>query len=288
MQRRDIIKTALAAGVSPLIGGCEGPRSAGTSPRPLPALFVAHGSPMLIDDATWVRELRAWTEAIPRPSSILVISAHWVDRPITLSATQPVPVVHDFYGFPSRYYEMAYPAPGAPALARRVRELLAPTGPVVEDPKRGLDHGAYVPLMAMVPGADIPVLQMSLPGMDPAELVEVGRRLAPLRSEGVLIVGSGFLTHNMRAIDFRSGASVPSWAAEFDAWAAEALGRRDVDGLVAYRDKAPGVRIALPTHEHFVPVLMALGTSVESREETTFPIIGWTYGSFTKRSVQFG
>ncbi len=288
MQRRDLIKTALAAGVTPLVGACERPRGTPASTGPLPALFVAHGSPLLIDDATWVQELRQWAESIPRPSAILVISAHWVDRPITLSATDPVPVVHDFYGFPSRYYELAYPAPGAPALARRVRELLTPAGPVVQDPRRGLDHGAYVPLLAMYPSADVPVLQMSLPGMDPAELVQVGRRLAPLRSEGVLVVGSGFLTHNMRAIDFRSGASVPSWAAEFDAWAAAALARRDLDGLVAYRDKAPAVRMALPTHEHFAPVLMTLGTSVDLREETTFPIIGWTYGSFTKRSVQFG
>lgn len=254
----------------------------------LPSIFVAHGSPMLIDDAAWNDELAGWAARMPRPESILVISAHWVDRPVTLSATRTLPLFYDFYGFPRKYYEIRYPAPGAPELAARVRRALSPAWDVADDPKRGLDHGTYIPLMAMVPDADIPVLQMSIPGMNPKELVELGRRLAPLRREGVLVMGSGFLTHNMRAVDLRPGAKAPAWAAEFDAWAAEALRRRDVDALLAYRERAPGVGTALPTHEHFVPVLVALGASLDESEGVAFPIEGFTYGSFTKRSVQFG
>jgi len=253
----------------------------------MPGVFLAHGSPLLLDDATWVAELRAWAKAMPRPRAILMISAHWVAKPVALGATRTVPLVHDFYGFPEKYYDVAYPAPGAPELARRVRELLAPDA-VVDEPDRGLDHGAYVPLVAMYPKADVPVLQMSIPSMDPAPLVALGRRLAPLRREGVLVVGSGFLTHNLRTFAPEADAPPPAWASEFDAWAADALARRDVDALVAYRERAPGVRLALPTHEHFVPVLVALGASVDAADAVSFPVTGFTYGSFTKRSVQFG
>jgi 4,5-DOPA dioxygenase extradiol len=163
----------------------------------MPAIFAAHGAPVLLEDPAWMAELAAWAQAMPRPTSILVVSAHWEQRPTTLGATRTVPLVYDFHGFPERYYQTKYPAPGAPGLAARVRGLLQGEGlPVADDPDRGLDHGAYVPLVAMYPGADVPVLQMSMPGLVPAELVGLGRVLAPLRDEGVLVFGSGFLTHN--------------------------------------------------------------------------------------------
>ena len=139
----------------------------------------------------------------------------------------------------------------------------------------------------MVPEADVPVLQLSLPTQDPAELIALGRSLAPLRDEGVLIVGSGFLVHNLRAID-PSARTTPTWARDFDAWVADKLEKRDVDALVRYREDAPAVDLALPTHEHFVPVLVALGASLDRSESVTFPITGMWFGSFTKRSVQFG
>jgi 4,5-DOPA dioxygenase extradiol len=231
-------------------------------------------------------ELESWANAMPKPKAILMISAHWEQRPVTLAATTPVPLIYDFYGFPERYYQIKYPAPGAPELAARVKTLLGSTQPVADAPDRGLDHGAYVPLIAMYPGANVPVLQMSIPTMDPKELITLGRALAPLRNEGVLIVGSGFLVHNLRAL--RSPGNVPSWAAEFDAWAGQALEKRDVDALVEYRRIAPGVDMALPTHEHFVPVLVALGASVDRTEPKSFPIMGTWFGAFTRRSVQFG
>lgn len=137
----------------------------------LPTLFVAHGAPPLLDDAKWVSELHTWAEGLPRPNSILMISAHWENRPLTLGATRTVPLVYDFYGFPKRYYEQQYAAPGAPALAERIRKELGGIMPIADEPERGLDHGAYVPLVAMYPEADIPVLQMSLPTQEPEAAV---------------------------------------------------------------------------------------------------------------------
>jgi len=255
---------------------------------PMPALFVAHGAPPLLDDAGWVAELRAWAGALPRPRAILVLSAHWEARPVTLGATRTVPLIYDFFGFPERHYRQTYPAPGAPELAARVRALLAPHGPVAEAPERGLDHGAYVPLVAMFPAADVPVLQVSLPGLDPGAVLALGRALAPLRDERVLIVGSGFLTHNLGRIAWQPGAATPAWAREFDAWAAGALERRDVDALLDFEAKAPAARIALPTTEHFVPVLATVGAAADDPAPPTFPITGFWLGSLTRRSVQLG
>jgi 4,5-DOPA dioxygenase extradiol len=255
----------------------------------MPVIFLAHGSPMLLDDAAWVGELARWADALPRPRAVLMLSAHWERKPITLGATRTVPLVYDFYNFPARYYQVQYPAPGAPELAERVRALAGARQAVADEPSRGLDHGAYVPLAAMYPRADVPVLQVSLPSLDPRALFELGETLAPLRREGVLIVGSGFLAHNLRAMDMRPNASTPAWAAEFDAWTADVLARKDVDALLDYAQRAPGVRMALPTHEHFVPVVAVVGAALAAgSSDATFPITGFLAGSLTRRSVQFG
>jgi 4,5-DOPA dioxygenase extradiol len=251
----------------------------------MPVIFAAHGAPVLLDDEVWVGELAAWARALPRPRSVLMISAHWEARPATLGATATVPLVYDFSGFPEKYYQVRYPAPGAPELAARVRALLGARGLGVADaPRRGLDHGAYVPLAAMYPDADVPVLQLSMPALDPEELFALGEALAPLRDEGVLVFGSGFLTHNMRYA-FRPG--VPTWAREFDTWAADALGRFDVDALRDFRARAPAAATALPTWEHYAPVLVAAGAVGGGRPGVSFPITGfWMDGAFTRRSVQ--
>jgi 4,5-DOPA dioxygenase extradiol len=253
----------------------------------MPVIFAAHGAPVLVDDPVWMAELAAWADAMPKPRSILMVSAHWEERPATLGATRTVPLVYDFYGFPERYYRTEYPAPGAPELAARVRDLLRQKDiPSTDDPERGLDHGAYVPLVAMYPEADVPVLQVSMPGLDGEALLALGRAIAPLREEGVLVFGSGFLTHNM-AYAFRPG--IPAWAREFDEWAKDALERFDLDALRDFRSRAPAARQALPTWEHYAPVLVAAGAAAGERPRTTFPIAGfWMEGAFTKRSVQFG
>lgn len=250
----------------------------------LPVLFLAHGAPPLLDDIPWMRELADWADALGRPRAIVVISAHWEAAPLTLGAVRPLPLIYDFYGFPARFYRLAYPAPGAPDVAQRIRELSRAAGHAVADaPERGLDHGTYIPLLCMYPAADIPVLQISLPGEDPRALYAMGRALAPLRDEGVLLIGSGFVTHNLRALSLRE---TPAWARDFDAWTAAALARGDHDALLDYRAKAPGVREALPTHEHFTPLLVAAGAAPDAA--VTFPISGFWYGgAMSRRSVQF-
>lgn len=252
----------------------------------MPVIFLAHGAPVLLDDAVWMSELAGWAAELPRPGAVLMVSAHWEARPVTLAATETVPLYHDFSGFPAKYYQTQYPAPGAPGLAARVRELLGGAGmDVAHDPEMGLDHGAYVPLVAMYPGADVPVLQLSMPGLDGARLVELGRRLAPLRDEGVLVIGSGFLTHNMRYA-FRRGT--PGWAREFDQWAGERIAAMDVEALMDFQRRAPAAEMALPTWEHYAPLLVAVGAAAEG-EPVAFPVTGWWMeGAFTKRSVQFG
>jgi 4,5-DOPA dioxygenase extradiol len=252
----------------------------------MPVIFAAHGAPVLLDDAEWMAELAAWAGAMPKPGSILMVSAHWEAQPTTLGATRTVPLVYDFTGFPQRYYQTLYPAPGAPDLADRVRGLLQKSHlDVVDDPERGLDHGAYVPLVAMYPDADVPVLQISMPGLDAERLFQLGQVLAPLREEGVLIFGSGFLTHNMM-FAFRPGT--PAWAREFDGWVADAISRFDTDSLVNFQERAPAADMALPTWEHYAPVLVSAGAAAEQHPRITFPITGWWMdGAFTKRSVQF-
>lgn len=299
IDRRDALRYLLAAGAMPFVsslsqGGdlvMESMKDAGArqpAPDRMPTIFLAHGSPFLLDDSEWVGELAAWSRALPRPRAILMVSAHWEARPVTLGATTTVPLIYDFYGFPARYYEVTYPAPGAPELAAGIRSALARNGSVLDAPDRGLDHGAYVPLVAMYPKADIPVLQLSLPTLEGSALFRLGRELAFLRDEGVLIVGSGFITHNLRTLDVRPNAPAPGWASDFDAWVTDALAAGDVDSLNQYRSLAPGVRESLPTHEHFVPLLVSAGAAGSDIGEIQFPITGWMAGSFTKRSVQFG
>jgi len=254
---------------------------------PLPALYLGHGAPPLLDDPTWMAELAGWSATLPRPTSILMVSAHWQTAPMAIGATTTVPLVYDFYGFPEHYYRLQYRSPGAPELAASVKALMPANEPILDRPTRGLDHGAWVPLMAMYPDADIPVLQMSMPDLDPERLFEIGRRLAPLRDEGVLVVGSGFLTHGLPFIgeywDGRPGA--PAWSMEFDRWAAEALDRGDLDTLFAFREKAPGMPYAHPTVEHFAPLFVTLGAAAKPDDTPKTAIEGYFLG-LSKRSFE--
>jgi 4,5-DOPA dioxygenase extradiol len=266
-----------------------------TEPRPeftdrrMPVIYLSHGAPPLADDPVWTRQLADWSAAMPKPGSVLMVSAHWEEDPLTMSAITTMPLYYDFWGFPQRYYEVEYPAPGAPELAAQVAGLLDdPDHPVHQDPTRGLDHGAYVPLVEMYPDADVPVLQISMPTLDPRVLFDIGQRLASLRDQGVLIVGSGFSTHNLREMDWHAGpdANPPTWSSEFDDWLYRALEAGDVDSLIDFEHAAPAAQLAHPRTEHFAPLFVALGATVDQGIDSESVVEGFWFG-LSKRSVQF-
>ena len=250
-----------------------------------PALYIGHGAPPLLDDELWGTQLSDWSAALTRPQAILIVSAHWESAPLTLSSTQDhTPLIYDFGGFAPKFYELEYKSPGAPALAARIKAIM--DEPVIDQPNRGLDHGAFIPLMKMYPNADIPVLQMSIPTHDPEKLFAIGAKLAPLREEGVMIIGSGFLTHGLRYLkEFRIEATPPNWSIEFDLWAKEVLERGAIDELLNYKALAPALAYAHPTVEHFAPIFIALGASSTPEIAPTTAIDGYWMG-LSKRSFQ--
>ncbi|NMD55100.1 MULTISPECIES: dioxygenase [Tsukamurella] len=252
----------------------------------MPALFLSHGAPPLVDDERWVAQLRTLAADLPRPEQILVVSAHWEAAPLTVGATDSrVPLTYDFGGFPERYYRTVYPSPGAPELADRIAAMAPDDQPVHRDERRRLDHGAYVPLTVMYPEADIPVLQVSLPTLEPEALFGLGRRLAELREEGVLIIGSGFTTHGLPFLtDPSADAAAPGWSREFDAWAHERFVAGDVDGLMRFREEAPGMPYAHPRIEHFAPLFVTLGAATDPEAAPEEPIDGFWMG-LAKRSI---
>jgi 4,5-DOPA dioxygenase extradiol len=233
-------------------------------------------------------ELFGWARSMPKPRAVLIVSAHWETAPLALSSSDAhVTPVYDFGGFDPRYYRMRYDTPDASALAARVLGALDEGEEVHRSTTRGLDHGAWVPLKIMYPDADIPVLQLSLPTGDPARLLALGARLRALREEGVLVIGSGFTTHGLAFLsreDFL-GRTTPGWSRDFDAWAAEALVRGDVEALTDYRHRAPGMPYAHPTVEHFVPLFVTLGAARDPEAPREFTIDGFWMG-LSKRSLQ--
>lgn len=254
----------------------------------LPAIFIGHGAPLLATDQTKGADFRRWAANLPKPKAVLICSAHWESRgAMRLGATKTLPLIYDFYGFPPELYQIRYASPGAPLLAARVRELLGDKE-IVSDETRGLDHGAWVPLLHLFPQADIPVLQISLPrDIAPAELYELGKRLSPLRHEDVLIIGSGALTHNLRRISMQDGIAPEAWAKDFDAWVETTLINRAVDDLCNYRQRAPQAEINHPTDEHFTPLLFALGAAGGSDVNASFPVTGFEFQNISRRCVQF-
>jgi 4,5-DOPA dioxygenase extradiol len=254
----------------------------------LPALYISHGAPPLLEDAQWMDQLFGWARTLPKSRGILIVSAHWEQAPLSISSTDAaVTPVYDFGGFDPVYYRMRYDTPDASALARQVLAALPDTEDVHEHRGRGLDHGAWVPLKVMYPDADIPVLQLSMPTHDPDRLLALGRRLAVLREQGVLVIGSGFMTHGLPFLtrEAWSGAAVPGWSAEFDAWAADALARGDVEELAAFRHRAPGMPYSHPTVEHFTPLFVTLGAASDPEAPVTTAIEGYFLG-LSKRSFQ--
>lgn len=227
----------------------------------MPAIFVSHGSPMHALEAGAVGAVwRAAAASLPRPAAILMCSAHWeADVPMLTGAAKPE-TVHDFYGFPPPLYEIRYPAPGAPALAARARGLLKDAGIAAGiDGTRGLDHGAWSPLIYMYPDADVPVVQVSVQtALGPRHHLDLGRALAPLAAEGVLLFGSGHMTHNLR--DRRQGPPA-DYVLAFQDWVDARISAGDTEALAGYRAAAPHAARAHPTDEHFLPLFFALGAA---------------------------
>jgi len=255
----------------------------------MPAIFVGHGNPLnAIEETAFVAAWRETAARMPRPKAILCISAHWETEGSFVTSMAHPKTIHDFYGFPDELYRVQYPAPGSPELAGRVQELVGSTAVRLDDGYSwGLDHGAWSVLRRMYPEADIPVVQLSLDrSQHPRFHYDLAAELVPLRQEGVLVVGSGNLVHNLRLLDW--GADSPySWAAEFDRLAAKLILAGEHDRLVAYPAMGEAARLAIPTNEHYLPLLYTLALQ-QPGEDVSFFAEGVVYGSISMRSVQIG
>jgi 4,5-DOPA dioxygenase extradiol len=253
----------------------------------MPALFVGHGNPMnALQDNDWTRAWRRLGAEMARPRGILAVSAHWVAPGTGVTASAQPRTIHDFGGFPRPLYEVRYPAPGDPALARRVRDLLDPLEVGLDD-DRGLDHGTWSVLVHLAPDASIPVVQLSLDEREePAFHFDLGRRLAPLRDEGVLILGSGNLVHNLHAYGW--GRHVPEpyeWAVRFETAARRLIVEGNTNPLVEYETLGPDARLSVPTPDHFLPLLYVLGARRRG-EAVDFPVQGIDGGSVSMLAVR--
>jgi 4,5-DOPA dioxygenase extradiol len=254
-----------------------------------PALFIGHGSPMMAIEPgpyteAWVRIGRA----LPRPRAILAISAHWYTRGTAVTAMEKPKTIHDFYGFPEALYQQQYAARGDAALAQRVRELLAPTAVLADTQEWGLDHGTWSVLRYLYPEADVPVVQLSMDGTLPAQShLDIGRRLKPLRAEGVLVLGSGNVVHNLRALDRAGHGKGDARAVAFDAWVRQAALAGDHAALADYARAGDAARWSVPTPDHYLPLLYVLGTQ-QAGEQVSFPVEGFDLGSLSMLAVQVG
>ncbi|MEZ5317169.1 MAG: 4,5-DOPA dioxygenase extradiol [Vicinamibacterales bacterium] len=255
----------------------------------LPAIFFGHGNPMnAVRHNEYTHAWSALGASLPRPRAVLCISAHWFVPETGVTVSTAPRTIHDFGGFPRELYEVRYPAPGDPVLAARVREMLAPV-PVALDDRWGLDHGAWSVLMHVFPAADVPIVQLSIDQREPASYhYEIGRRLAPLRDEGVLIVGSGNLVHNLHAYAWgREGAEPYTWALRFEQDARDLLMAGDQAPLVDYDALGPDARLAIPTPDHYLPLLYVIATR-QRDDAVTFPVDGIDGGSVSMLAVRVG
>ena len=255
----------------------------------LPAIFFGHGNPMNAVTANGYTEAwRRMGEETPRPKAVLAISAHWYVPGTGVTVATAPRTIHDFGGFPDELYQVQYPAPGDPALARRVQDLLAPLE-VTSDTDWGLDHGTWSVLAHVYPQADVPVVQLSIDESRPAAFhFEIGRRLAPLREEGVLIVGSGNLVHNLRTYAWGRHPQDPyDWAIRFEDSARRLIRAGDHKPLIAYDTLGPDAALSIPTPDHYLPLLYVLGAAQQG-EAITFPVEGVDGGSISMLAVQVG
>ena len=255
----------------------------------MPAVFFGHGNPMnAIQSNTYTESWFQFGQSIPRPEAILVISAHWYGPDMAVSGSASPETIHDFYGFPRELFDVTWPAPGSPELAERVRKLLLPLD-VRFDAHRGLDHGTWAVLCHVYPNADIPVVQLSIDERRSPEIhYEIGRLLQPLRDEGVLIVGSGNIVHNLRAYVWGSELIAPfDWALRFESAARQLMLEGKDCELAAYRSMGKDAQLSVPTPDHFLPLLYVLGLRRE-HEQVSFPVEGIEGGALSMLSVRIG
>lgn len=254
-----------------------------------PSVFVSHGAPTFaLAQTAPARALRAFGEAQPRPAAVVVVSAHWQTPGLRVQAAAMPATIHDFGGFPEALYRLQYPAPGAPDLAAEVRDRMIAAGlPAQLDDSRGFDHGTWVPLMHLLPQADVPVLQVSLPQMaGPALAFKLGEVLRPLRSRGIWVLGSGSLTHNL--YELQSPQSPPAaYAQAFVEGVERALAAGDVEALIHYRQRIEGGARAHPSEEHYLPLLVAVGAAVPD-ESAARIASGIEYGVLSMATYAFG
>jgi 4,5-DOPA dioxygenase extradiol len=258
-------------------------------PAILPAIFFGHGNPMnAVSDNIYTAGWRKIGEQTPRPKAILSISAHWFVPGTGVTISTAPKTIHDFGGFPRELYQVQYPAPGDPELARRVAEILKPLT-VTPDTSWGLDHGTWSVLKHVYPDADVPVVQLSIDETQPASFhFEIGRRLAPLRAEGVLIVGSGNLVHNLHA--YAWGRHMPDpydWAIRFEQEAKEMMVAGEYEPLIDYEKLGPEAKLSIPTPDHYLPLLYVIGAR-QAGEAISFPVEGVDGGSISMLTVQVG
>lgn len=255
-----------------------------------PVLFVSHGAPTVaVDAGTFGADLAAWAARTPRPRAVAVVSAHWATgREIAVTSAPRHKLLHDYVGFPEELYRIAWPAPGAPDVAARAVAALEAAGfRAGLDPARGLDHGAWVPLRIAFPEPVVPVVQLALPQLPPERLAAVGAALRPLRDDGVLLVCSGGIVHNLARLRWELPEGPPEgWAAAFDAWVAARLAARDAAGLARWREDGPHAALAAPTSEHLDPLLVAVGATHPEDVPVTVHE-GFTFGNLSMRTVAF-
>jgi 4,5-DOPA dioxygenase extradiol len=257
--------------------------------KKMPALFVGHGSPMnAVEDNAYSRGWAQLGRELPKPRAILAVSAHWYQPGVAVTTAARPRTIHDFGGFPDELYRIAYPAPGDPALAERVIKLLSPL-PVAADPDMGLDHGTWTVLRRAYPEADMPVIQLRIDESRPPEFhYELGRRLAPLRQEGVLIMGSGDVVHNLYAYQWdRRGAKPYEQGVRFEKRVRELLLENDGAGLTGYESLGQDAAFSVPTPDHYLPLLYVAGARSRN-DEVTFPVTGFDGGAVSMLSVMVG
>jgi 4,5-DOPA dioxygenase extradiol len=255
----------------------------------MPALFLAHGSPMnIIEHNAFTDALAQMPHDLPHPEGIVVLSAHWQTHSTRVTGSEHPRTMYDFGGFPDELYKIVYPCPGSPALAHRIQDVLG-LAAASFDKERGLDHGAWSVLHHMYPLAAIPVVQISLDlSLAPAQRMEMGRRLLPLRDEGVLIVGSGNIVHNLRMVDFDDEQARPyKWAEAFDGWVAGCLASHRLDDLAGYEVQAPSAKLAVPTDEHYTPLLYVAGLRQPGEPVVTL-FEGFQNASLSMRCIRVG